>query len=608
MQKHNYHTVVIIILVIIGLTAAAYGDAYIKVAASYNDGRDTVGLAEHFLEFGEKIPVFIPPYTIHFRVFPITDTTFSVNADFFELGPNYSFHHKEKTAVLNKWETVKGLPAKGELFDYSFVIIKDTSSYFNIVPVDSLTNFESVHFKAYIWRDSYADYKWQSRSGYLENIFDRYRKELGVTRAGKANFYIYPGSNNSSSIDNYTGVGYDINGNNLYAVFNKDFDSALPQNFQRFVIYDTWGYSPRFLTVGFSRLYLDDVYLAREYIKKMSLAEIKELFSNEYPEDIESADILSGAFVKFLIDKHGLASFRKLYTESSPGRFAFDNNYQNSYLELLKMFIEYEKNLKLDESSASYFYDFYTSQMWFDKALEYGVYLASQPIKREYHLRRLGATYFQIGNYAQSESCYANLANLQPENDKAKYLIGLSYMRNGKTDDGMKKLESIVDSFPDAAKMLAEIHLDQNQFDKAGNMLDKIKDIPDSWTAVLKSRLALALDNTVRADTLLNAALALNNNVIALVPSEARGYIGSGYALMFMGLFDDAENRLQIALFIENRPYYLAQANLAMGRLFDLKGDHQTAKEYYKKVSELKCGEYMSKLAEKQINKPFEVK
>jgi len=608
MRKQDCCLAVMMILLIMGLITPAYGDNYLQVAAAYNDGRDTVGRVEHFVEFGEKIPVFIPPYTIHFRIFPLTDSTFSVKADFFELGPDYSFYRKETTATQNEWQTIESLPSKGILFDYSFAIAADTISSYNVVPVDSLTIFESVHYKAYIWRDTYADYKWQARSGYLENIFDRYRKELGVTRAGKADFYIYPGSNNSPYIDNFTGIGYDIAGHSLYAVFNKDFDSALPQTLQRFVIYDTWGYSPRFLAVGFSRFYLDDIYLAREYVKKMPLNEIESIFNDEYPEDIESADILSGAFVKFLIDKHGLASFRKLYDESSPGSFAFDNNYQKGYLELLEMFIEYEKNLKLDESNASYFNDFYSSQMWFDKALKYGVWLASQPILREYHIQRLGATYFQLGNYAQSESSYASLVNLQPDNEKAKYLLGLSYIRNGKTDKGMKKLESVIDSFPDAAKMLAEIYLDQNRNNKAGEMLDIIKGVPDSWTAILKSRLALALDDTAKADTLLNISLTLNNNVIALVPSEARGYLGAAYTLMFMGLFEDAENRLQIALFIENRPYYLAQANLEMGRLFDLKGDHQTAVEYYNKVLELESGIYMNKLAEKQINKPFKLK
>jgi tetratricopeptide (TPR) repeat protein len=606
-RKRVVYFALFTLLFVSGTASNALADNYLQVAGTYNDGQDTVGRVEHFLEFGSKIPVFIAPYTLHFRVFPLADSTFQIKIDCFELGPSYNFFQKELTANEGEINTITDLPSKGLKFDYSFMVVNDTTNYSNIILIDSLTNFESVHFKAHILRDSYADYKWNPRSSYLENIFDNYRKELSVTRGGKANFYIYPARNNSPFIDLYTGIGYDISGNNLYTVFNKEFDTAISSVFQKFVIYDTWGYSSRFLVVGFSRIFQDDIYLAREYIKNMTLSEIKNELTNEFPTDIERVDILSGAYAKFLIDKYGLADYKKLYTKSYPGNFAFENVYQKDFQTLLKAFINYEKKLELNESKASYFSDYYSAQMWFDKVLDYRIWLASQPLRKGQHLNKLATLYFYLGEYAQSESSYSKLVDLEPKKIQAKYLLGLSYIRNNKIDLGIKEFTGIVDSLPNASKMLAELYLDQNQYEKAKNCLNGIEGIPDSKTSILKARLQLALGNSILADSILNIALTLSNNVISLVPSEARGYINSAYVHMFSSSFQEADNLLQIALFVENRPYYLSQANLALGRLYNLKGDHQTAEKYYDTVIQSNSSKYMKSLAKNYISNPYKI-
>jgi len=75
-----------------------------------------------------------------------------------------------------------------------------------------------------------------------------------------------------------------------------------------------------------------------------------------------------------------------------------------------------------------------------------------------------------------------------------------------------------------------------------------------------------------------------------------------------MESYQDAETELKIALFVENRPYYLGLANLALGRLHDLKGDRQSAKTFYNQAVELNSGEYISALANNYIKSPFKLK
>ncbi|MCP4581170.1 MAG: tetratricopeptide repeat protein [candidate division Zixibacteria bacterium] len=583
-------------------------DSYLRVYATHNDGRDTVGLVEHYLEFGRVIPIFIPPYTARFNIFPLAGPEFKAEIEFYELGPGFANHRKEFTFEADDWQTVENLPSKGDKFSYSFIVLRDTLDNFNTNLTDSLTNFESIHFRSWLWRDSYADFKWEARKGYLENTYNFYRKEHQVKRSGKLDLHVLPGSNNSPLVDNITGLGFDFPGNSMAAVFNDGFDTALPQHTQRYVIYDSWGYSARSLVVGYSRYFLDDIFRARKLVSGMTTDEIKAIIMDEFPLDLEKADVICGSFSRFLISQYSLPYYKMLYEKSAPGKFAFDEVYDKSFDEMLGLYKEYQKQLRLTESDAFYISDIFTSQMWFDKALEYEVWLATQPTRRDFHLKSLGATFFFVGNYAESETCYTALNRRHPERPDAPYLLGLALLRNGKTGKAIKQFESVADTFPDAAKMLAEVYLDKREFDKAGRALEKVAEYPDSWTSILKARLALARGEDELAGAIVKRSLALSSQLISFLPGEARGYLDAAYGFMLNGLYDEAESELQAALFVEPRPYYRAAVKLAQGRLYDLNKKRKQAKEFYKQAIALNSGEYINTLAERYIKKPFKLK
>ena len=171
---------------------------------------------------------------------------------------------------MDKWQSEDSLPAKNDWYRYYYRITNDTSQQYGYLSKDSLTNNESIHFHARILRDSYTDYKWQARQGYLENYFDNFRKSQKVTRIGKLNLYVFPSGNYTGGIDIQSGIGFDIPHGACYLVYGEHFDSALPENIERFIIYENWGYSARALAVGFSRYYLDDDYQAKKVLDRLS--------------------------------------------------------------------------------------------------------------------------------------------------------------------------------------------------------------------------------------------------------------------------------------------------------------------------------------------------
>jgi len=596
----------IFLLAIFGAKIAR-ADNYLEVCGIRSGTADTIGSTTHFLHFGDQIAIFLPPYTAYFTVSPLGDSSFLAEISFNELLPGLKTRNKTVPLILGQWLTEDSLPGKGEWYSYSFRVIRDTLHRFEYFPKDSLVNDESIHFRAWLLKDSYADYKWQARKDYLEGYFDEYRKELKITRSGKINCFVLPAANYSADMEINGGIGFNIPHGYFYLVFNENFDSALPENIQRFVIYETWGYSARSLVVGFSRYYLDDTYQAKKILKKLSPAKIRRLLLDETPSNITQADIISGAFVKYLIDKFSFGDFRLLYEKSSAGKLPVKNIFHKDLEELINNFINYEKKTGLSEAAAFHFSEMFRSQLWFDRALEYDTYLASGTDGLRF-LKRLAAGLFYLGRYAQSESCYARLAQFKREDNEAHYLAASARFRTGKYEKAIAGLKEISDKFRSAAKTLAEYYLDRNQPDSAAVILEKIAGAPDSWTAIMKARLALAGGDTTRADTFTAAGIELSENTISNIPGEGRGYIDNGNCLMYLRQYEAARVDFETALFLENRPYYRGMALLALGRLFDLQNDHTRAISYYNRSISQNPGKYYISLAKSYIANPFRVR
>ena len=597
-----------LLLVIVVISTPAQADDFLRVYATYSGTDDTIDIAEHYLAYGLQIPAFIPPYTVHFEIFPWHDTLYKAKIDCYELGPGFDHYHFDRDVQKNKWQTIENLESNGLQFDYHFVIFSDTIERFNYLPSDSLTNFESVHYKSRIWRGSYADYKWEMRKGFLENFYNFYRKEHSLKRSGKINLYVYPSTVNTPFINNLTGVGYDYTNSSVYSAFNANFDSALPNYTQLFVIYENMGYSARSLAVGYSRYLLDDIYVARSIVKDKSSGEIKDMLTKQYPSNKDTADIISGAFVRFLIDKESLSKFKVLYSSSNPNHYAFEETYKKSFDEFINDFIKYEKSLRLDPSLTAFISDVFNSQMWFEKALPYELWLGSQPVKKDFHLKSLGATLFHMGDYAESQKVYAALNERDQESAMPKYLLGLSLLRTGKTKQAIRYLEEAADSFDNAAKMLAEIYLDKDEVKKAESYISRVPEYPDAWTSLIKARIALVQGKDDIAESILKRQLAQSNNEIAMIPGEARGYLQSAKGFMYGGKYTEALGELEVALFVENRPFYIGSCYLVMGQIYDLMGERDKAIDAYNKAIDYNPGEYVINLAKQYSKKAFRIR
>lgn len=583
-----------------------WADTYVEAFLTRSGSSDTLNSTKHFLRFGDETALFLPPYTIYFTISPLGESTYTADLSFHELLPGLKTRQSSATIKMNHWQTEDSLPAKGDWYRYSYRITKDTSHLYEYLPKDSLINNESIHFHARLLRDSYSDYKWQARQGYLENYFNNFRKDQKVTRIGKLDLYIFPAGNNTTGIDIEHGLGFDIPRGACYMVYDKHFDSALPENIERFILYENWGYSARCLVVGFSRYYLDDTYQAKKILPQMNTQRIKRILLDESPKS-KQADIICGAFAKFIIDRFSLGNFRVLYEKSSAGKLAIKDVFGKSLDDFIDDFINNQKDYKLNQPAAIYFSEAFRSQLWFDRAIEYDSFLSSGTSGLVF-LKRLAADYFYVGDFVKSESCYSRLAQFKHEDLEARFLSAATKFRTGKIIKGVIGLKEIAPRYPNAAKLLAEYYFDQGHSDSAAVLINKLHSSTDSWTLILRVRMALANGEDAKADSIAKAAIPLCENTISNTPGEGRGYIDVGYCQLYHGDFKAAESDFQTALFVEKRPYYRGSALLALGRLNDLKNNRTQAVSYYNEVITEKPGEYIISLAKKGIDSPFKIR
>jgi len=74
-----------------------------------------------------------------------------------------------------------------------------------------------------------------------------------------------------------------------------------------------------------------------------------------------------------------------------------------------------------------------------------------------------------------------------------------------------------------------------------------------------------------------------------------------------LGLDDaaNAYNHLQVALFLETRPFYQGLTTLLLGKTADVMGERELAREYYGQVLALPAAAYHQAEAQKYLDEPY---
>lgn len=591
------------------------------------DGEDQVVFDSQLLmPAGESRDVFTGPYTLKLLPEVREPAQYQLDVDFLGLGPEYRNYSYSFQQAATEEMLIPSLPLKNEaVINYFITIADDTSSLSPAADsayVDSVADQEkwgvsaSIHFRTHWRQGSLADFMWNVKMSWLENIYDQYRHSFRLSMFEKIDLYFYPEWTDEVYLRPRAGYGILPNSRRIDVVFGHDYDAVTPSLAAELLIYRLWGYGPRWMVVGFSHYYDDGQLVLRNFADKLDAEKITAEFSRHEWLNSDTASIFLGGFVSWLVDNYSQSKFKRLYRLSSPLDYAekFKQIYNTELLEAVRRYLEYIKSYKPEKGELAYYASINMEQYDLEKARDYYAELASKDDddKKE-NLSSLAACQFWLGEYNAAEETYDKLIEVSDPDDRPRLmkLKGDMNMALGNFSDGIGLYKEAFNEgeYGDAGLALVTILIDSDDFQSARELHSRLGNdvLPISEYYIESARLRI-FSGEPGVDSLLAPVVARALNGALQTPHYSRYYLIAGTALGLQGQYEKATENLQIAHFLERRPYYEALALLELGRLFDMKGDRKKAVEYYRGVAGIGGGEYLASLARKYIEKPYELK
>lgn len=550
------------------------------------------------LPTGETREIFTGPYTIRLSALKLPNKSYEIALEFFGLGPAFDNSTFKTELVPPDSIVVPPLPVKdGVGVKYTLRLLRDTAA---IESPDSTSwgTSETVHYRTHWIVNSYADFLWNVKMGYLELVYDGYRKSFGLSEFDKIDFHMHPEPTNAVYLDPVTNYAIEPRDRRIDLVFGHEIDAASPRPMAELLMYRQWGYGPRWMTAGFS-CYYEDVFLqARKLAPNFKADELMALFANEAWTTGDTGRVVTGAFAKWLVDTESISKFQSLYKASTsldfPGQF--QRVYKKDFAKAAGEFLAFAKSYQPKKGELGYFASEHMKIGNFERASEY--------LREEGNTDGLALCEFWLGNYEEADQ----ISRPNPFGDGTELNLFNANMMlaKGRTDEAVRIYRWLFSEkkLVEAGVPLASICLDQGKIAEATGVIDSLNGVTTAPEYFIEAG-RLRLMRGEKADSILTMAAAVAMNRSQTQPNEPVNYLLAGQAFLLMGKYDMARDNLGVAQFLESRPFFLGQTLLEMGKLADLEGRRDEAKDYYGRVMEIKAGAYQKTLVGRYLKQRF---
>jgi tetratricopeptide (TPR) repeat protein len=481
----------------------------------------------------------------------------------------------------------------------------------------------SANFDLYYVKGTLADFHWNTIKSYLETDYEQFQKALNLATTGKINFFLCPCAIPSINWDKRFGYMIDPGRSDIYAIYAHEFASVDPILPNMLRLLQLWGYAPPFLVEGIAG-YFD---FANYEIKKARLSKklpgIASLLtaSGYYACEPKLAETVAASFIKYLADSYGISKIKQIYEKSDD--LTLQMNLEKAYALPLDSLEKYWNKYIDTVTVLRRHYDFYGARAG-------AIYNASKQIEYYEEMAKLDSTnrdsintweklaplYYQYGHYYKAVEAYQRLIKIDSVLPVYYQILGNLLLYDGKYDAAMKTLDTVymLDS------EYATSHLLQAKILAIrGDTLEAIK-LAGEYYPVEKSNVGkveflLFLGkmygqkgknyDSAMANQYFSDAYAWAADIVSKAADDPAHKLRAGLACLGLREFDKAENYLEIASFTEFRSLFIGEVLIAFGNLYDLRGNHEKAMEYYRKCLTYPLAVYQHDLCNKYIDTPY---
>ncbi|MEE8405064.1 MAG: hypothetical protein V3S17_06710, partial [candidate division Zixibacteria bacterium] len=457
----------------------------------------------------------------------------------------------------------------------------------------------------------------------IEAEYRQFRDFFHFKIAGKQDLYLFPCQGYSTMWEKRFGTSFDPTRSNVYALYRSGINTADPFLLIHGAVLRSYGYAPLFLTEGFANYFSLAISSMKKAVADKSNLPLGDMLStNSYLNaDPLMADVTSATFVRFLIDEYTFDKFLLLYEKADDNNLKqlLSNIYGKPLSELEKSWLDYVDTVTIDNRQYGQF-DQRAEQMFnYSLMLEYIKKFAGGAVSKAdslYRYNQLSRAYFFNGDYYHASETQELLVKIDSQNYDSWLGLATFRMMNGEIERASADLIRAHDL--DSLNVIVGFNLVLNRL-LLGDTLSAVQSLidligrGDAGQIQAECRVMLGdilkdsgkPEDTMQARDYFAVALSIFSQQQQVNPALATPYMWSGIALIGLGDAENARDQLELALFLESRPFYIGMINLWLGKTADISNNRQTAEDYYSQVLSAESASYHQDEARRLLEKPF---
>jgi tetratricopeptide (TPR) repeat protein len=484
----------------------------------------------------------------------------------------------------------------------------------------------AAYFDIHFVPQTLADFYWNSISSLIDERYREFRDLNKFSLPGKYEIFLAPCRIYSVLWDDRFGTMVDPTRMTAYAVYNHQFNSADPFLMQHVSVMKNYGYAPPMLSEGLAGYLSLAIFDMKRILRENQSLTIDQILDT-YPyltTDPLLADRMASTFVRFLVNQYGITQFLDVYREADDLniRPVLERIFEKPLAQLDAEWRVYVDTVSLNLTNVSYYAEVAETMLQFPVMLRYAKAMVSEIAQtRNDSLQAypyLVRAEYLTGDYYAATDYQRTFTQIDTVSVRNLVALAAYQMMNGEYTAARDDLETArkVDSTNQLLLFnLGLNELFQSRRDAARELFEKTISATEPQNAQIEARIFLSqllLQRGSQAD--IDRARTLCYEVIRVLEPEINGGQATPYAFLWTGIaslgvgdLPTAWDYLQLAGFIEVRPFYLGMINLWLGKVSDMRGEHEVAREYYGKVLRQASADYHQKEARFLLDNPFEL-
>lgn len=574
---------------------------------------------------------FFLNFSIDFNVNKVDSMRTSFDIHLVTLGPNAATRSRAFTVEYDLPAKITDIPGKNgafytlEIRPLKMIEIERESCSYNHRIQGQFDRLPTANTDIYFVPNSLGDFYFDAVKDIMETQYRSFSSLFNFNLPGKYSIYLCPCPLATVLWDKRFYMMADPTRNTGFALYGAGLNTADPFLLIHTAVLTNLGYAPPFLSEGVAGYLSVSVFDMKEIIadkKQIPFSDLLDTYTY-LNADAWVADRTAASFVRYLINAYDLAWFKRLYRQSDD--LSLKINLETVYgasIETLEVeWLNYIDTTTITIKSLSF--QSFLSEMMFNytSMLHYCKAAADQSRGSADSLRTFSAlkrAYFFNGEYYQATLVQETLNGINPTSAPGWMTLGSYQMMNGYYQKARASLEKALTINPE--DNLAKFNLGLNKLFTGDTTAalelfsETVMGGPRAQVQV-EGRIMLGLalnaygdgeDKKKAADYLSEALISLNQSLSANNSSPS-SQMWAGIASLVLGHQKQAIEYLNVAYFLETRPFYLGMIHLWLGKASDLSGDRQDARDHYGQVLALPSADYHQQEARQLLESPYKL-